>query len=98
MTVTADWIMIHGKDGDTYYGTKKREHGEKLMRVSELQEMANDIIKEDLRHESNNYLFNDFLIVQQGIFQWNERSKSFRKVADHYDKISDPVPLKQETN
>jgi hypothetical protein len=93
MTVTADWIMVNDKDGDTWYGTKERKQGERLMRVHELQEMANDDIELGLQdHPSRQHLFNDFLVVQQGVFQWNEKSKSFRKVSDKYDEISEPIP------
>lgn len=86
----ADWLMVSQQD--FCQAVKKRKHGQRLMNISELHEMTGDVI--DLgNHPAHKYLFHDFLVVRQGVFQWDESSKSHRKVSDHYDGISEPVRL-----
>lgn len=92
MKIVADWLMVNIKEG--YQGVKERKSNEKLIRVSELQDLAEGVIElGDKEHEIYKYLFNDLLVVEQGVFKWNEQSKSFCKVSDEYDGISEPKPI-----
>lgn len=90
--VTADWFMVHHK-----YWTQavKEMKGASLLRVSELQRCAEEIIDlfglEKARQGAWAYLFSDRLVVQQGVFKWNSSSSSFRKIADSYSNITPPT-------
>jgi len=87
MTI-ADWIMV--EDGDCVFGTKELKNGQKVIRVNELYEIAMDA-KEDM-HPSNEYLFTDVFVVDQGVFKWNKNTESFKKISDSYDCLSKPIP------
>jgi hypothetical protein len=88
MNVKADWIMVNGKDGDTFQGVKERNNGEKVMSLSELQKMANDVIELGNRdHSAFKFLFINHLEVVQGIYKWNEESKSFLMVIPNLKEL-----------
>jgi hypothetical protein len=80
MTLTI-WTMVH--DNDAIWGVKERKNNEKIISFSELQEMVNDVVElENENHEAYNYLFNDFLVVNEGVYKWSEESKKFIMIID----------------
>ncbi|ULO09651.1 hypothetical protein H1230_13270 [Paenibacillus sp. 19GGS1-52] len=88
--VVADWIMVEN-DG-TIYETKNKKPDEKTIRVSDLQKNTTDLVEQfgDLNKTAWKYLFTDTLVVQQGVYKWNEKASSFKKVADGYKSLSKP--------
>ena len=91
----ADWFYVSDERVGTSYGTKEIKQGEKLQRVSDLQNSAMYLSSQfgDLKNTVWSYMLTDIFIVQQGVFKWNEKSQSFKKVADKHSGISDPTPL-----
>lgn len=93
--IIADWFMVHRADGDTCSGVKKISSGEKLMFLSEIQEMAFDII-DNGNHPAYKYFFNDLLVVEQGVFKWD--GKTYKKVANKHDGISNLIPMENHND
>ena len=95
--VIADWFYVTKDNMD--YCTKKMQPREQLNRVYDLQKTVWELqeLFGDLNSTAWKHFLTDTFIVQQGVYKWNTRTKSFKKVSDQFSGLSLPWRLNKET-
>lgn len=88
--IEIDWIMVC--NDVSFHGTKTVKSGQKIMTVNELSREVAFLRKEKMIDRFNEYIFNDILALDDGVYKWNENQ--FKKLAGTYDSVSPPKPLK----